>query len=98
MIDTELWTSRECAEYRRCSLRTLDRERERGDGCPYIRIGARIYYRPSDVEGFIAAHVCGGKRASAAVVTEPPLSSSVTPERRRGRSRKSPTTAGAHAP
>ena len=70
MIDTQLWTSRECAAYRRCSLRTLDRERERGDGCPYIRIGTRIYYRASDVEEFILAHVCGGKGASAAVATE----------------------------
>jgi hypothetical protein len=90
----DLWTSRECAEYRRCSIRTLDRERERGDGCPYIRIGARIYYRRCDVERFIAAHVCGGKRASAAA--NPPLSPSETPDR--GRVRKAPTIAGAHAP
>jgi hypothetical protein len=91
MIDTELWTSRECAAYRRCSQRTLDRERERGDGCPYVRIGARIYYRASDVEEFILAHVCGGKCASAAIATDPALSSSVAP-RRRGRPRKTSNT------
>jgi hypothetical protein len=30
MTQTDLLTARECADYRRCSLRTLDRERERG--------------------------------------------------------------------
>jgi hypothetical protein len=94
MIDTELWTSREYAGYRRCSQRTVDRERERGDGCPYVRIGARIYYRPCDVERFIAAHVCGSDRASTAIATDPALSSSVAPPRRHGRARKVSNAAG----
>lgn len=50
MTQTDLLTAGECAAYRRCSLRTLDRERERGYGCPYVRIGGRIYYRRSDVD------------------------------------------------
>jgi hypothetical protein len=57
MTQTDLLTARECADYRRCSLRTLDRERELGSGCPYVRIGRRILYRRSDVERFIANHV-----------------------------------------
>ena len=82
MTTTDLLTARECADYRRCSLRTLDRERERGDGCSYVRIGGRIYYRRGDVDQFIAAHVCGD-RARPVVATE-------LPPRRRGRPRKVP--------
>lgn len=59
---TDLMTTRECADFRRCSTRTLDREREDGRGPPYVRIGARIYYRREDVNHFIAAHLCGAKR------------------------------------
>ena len=88
-MNTDLWTPRECAAYRRCSLRTLDRERERGYGCPYVRIGGRIYYRRSDVDQFIAVHVCGGDGASA-IATDPALSS-VAPPRRRDRQRKALT-------
>jgi hypothetical protein len=78
-MNTEIWTSRECATYRRCSLRTLDRERERGDGCPYIRVGERIFYRRGDVERFIEEHVCGDRAA------EPLSASSEPPHRRRCR-------------
>src|SRR5262249_23822900 len=54
-----LLTARETARYLRCSLRTLDRERADGRGCPFIRIGGRIRYRRADVEAFVAAHVRG---------------------------------------
>ena len=54
---SELLTPREYARYRRCSLRTLDRERALGSGCPYVKIGARILYRRSDIELFFDSHV-----------------------------------------
>jgi hypothetical protein len=54
-----LITSKEFSDLRRCSERTTQRERERDNGCPYVRIGRRIYYRPEDVEAFISAHVRG---------------------------------------
>jgi len=54
-----LLTAPETAQYLRCSLRTLDRERADGRGIPYVRIGGRIRYRRTDVEAFIAAHVRG---------------------------------------
>jgi excisionase family DNA binding protein len=54
-----LLTSREAAEFLRCSLRTLDRERADGRGCPFVRIGRRIRYRRADVEAFVAAHLRG---------------------------------------
>jgi excisionase family DNA binding protein len=56
---TELLTALETAQLLRCSLRTLDRERSDGRGCPFVRIGGRIRYRRADVEAFIAAHVRG---------------------------------------
>ncbi len=70
MTETELLTPKECAHYRRCSLRKLDRERADGRGCPYVRIDSRIYYRRSDVDRFISAHVCGGELRSSGTATE----------------------------
>jgi hypothetical protein len=62
---SDLMTAREAADYRRCSLRTLDRERADGSGPPYARIGARIYYRRADLDAYIIAHLLGGERDSA---------------------------------
>jgi hypothetical protein len=59
MTDTELLTPQEYARYRRCSVRTLDRERAVGCGCPYVKLGARILYRQSDIERFLAANIRG---------------------------------------
>ena len=52
-----LLTAPEAARLLRCSLRTLDRERADGRGCPFVRIGGRIRYRRVDVESFIVAHL-----------------------------------------
>jgi hypothetical protein len=57
MSELELLTPPEYARQRRCSLRTLDRERATGTGCPYVRLGARILYRRADIERYIDAHV-----------------------------------------
>ena len=56
---TELLTALETARLLRYSLRTLDRERAEGRGCPFVRMGGRIRYRRADVEAFVAAHVRG---------------------------------------
>jgi hypothetical protein len=53
MSDIELLTAAEYARLRRCSLRTLDRERANRSGCPYARLGGRILYRRSDIERYI---------------------------------------------
>ncbi len=50
MFATELLTAAEYARLRRCSLRTLDRERANGLGCRYARLGSRIFYRRVDIE------------------------------------------------
>lgn len=53
----KLYTPQEYAELRRCSLKTLERERTAGTGCPYVSIGRRVYYRPADIEAFLAGRV-----------------------------------------
>jgi hypothetical protein len=53
MSDIELLTAAEYARLRRCSLRTLDRERANHSGCPFVRLGGRIFYRRSDIERYI---------------------------------------------
>jgi hypothetical protein len=53
--------ARECAAYRRRSVRSLDRERAEGSGPPYIRDGSRILYRRTDVDAWLAAHVRGAR-------------------------------------
>jgi hypothetical protein len=58
-IADRLLTQREYARYRRCSIRTIERERAVGTGCPYVRIGARILYRFADVDRFVDAHRIG---------------------------------------
>jgi hypothetical protein len=56
-----LLTPREAAEYRRCSLRKLDRERAEGRGPRFVQDNGRVFYRLSDLDAFIAAHVRGGE-------------------------------------
>ncbi len=60
-MDTELLTVKESSLYRRCSVRKLDRERAEGRGPAYVRIDGRVHYRKSDIDRFIAAHVCAGE-------------------------------------
>jgi hypothetical protein len=71
MTETDLLTPRECARYRRCSVRKLDRERAEGHGCPYVRIDSRIFYRRADVDRFMATHVRGGDVGVAGAIIEP---------------------------
>jgi hypothetical protein len=92
MAGTELLTAKECAAYRRCSERKQDRERGEGRGPPYVRDGARIFYRRADVDHFIAAHVCGGERgadatreASAVRISSDTVADRRQSPRRRGR-------------
>jgi hypothetical protein len=71
MAETELFTPKECSQYRRCSLRKLDRERAVGRGPAYVRIDGRVFYRRSDVDRFISAHVCRGEVLGPDAATEP---------------------------
>jgi hypothetical protein len=57
MADVELLTAAEYARLRRCSLRTLDRERANLSGCPYLRLGGRVFYRRNDIERYLETMV-----------------------------------------
>jgi hypothetical protein len=82
MEPLKLLTQKEYTDIRGCSIRTAERERETGDGCPYVRLGRRIYYRREDVERFINAHVRGTGQVDQVEAVAP------APSRRRGRPRK----------
>lgn len=41
------------------SLGTARRNRLLGKGCPYVKLGARVFYRTEDIERYIANNVRG---------------------------------------
>jgi hypothetical protein len=47
LFDEPLWSEAEYAASIRRSRRTVQRDRLRGEGPPYILIGAKPFYRPS---------------------------------------------------
>lgn len=49
----ELWTGQEYARVRRCSIRTIERERCTGGGCRFIKLGRAVRYKRRDVLDFI---------------------------------------------
>jgi hypothetical protein len=51
-----LLTQREYASIRRCSERTIERERASGTGCRYIKIGRGVRYKHADLLDFIERH------------------------------------------
>jgi hypothetical protein len=53
----EYITQAEYAQLRRCSVRTIERERLHGTGCPFVKLGGRVLYRRTDIDHFMAAHV-----------------------------------------
>jgi hypothetical protein len=60
---SRLWTEKEYADLRRCSMRTLQRERADGTGCAYVLLGDRqVRYREEDIAEFIEARVRHKKR------------------------------------
>jgi hypothetical protein len=53
----ELLTGQEYASERKCSVRTIERERTSGTGCKFIKIGRSVRYRWRDVLAFVEQHV-----------------------------------------
>jgi hypothetical protein len=80
---SEFLTTEEYAGLSR-SPRTIERERETGDGCPYVRLGSRIFYRRADIDRWIEQHVHGGDvvrepTKAPAIASEPVCSTSIVP-------------------
>ena len=65
----DLITESEAARMRRQSERTLQAERQRGDGCPFVKLGRSVRYRRADVLQFIAANV---KTSTSEPLPSPP--------------------------
>jgi hypothetical protein len=55
----ELLTGPEYADLRRCSVRTVERERTSGTGCRYIKFSRSVRYRRRDVLDFMEQRVRG---------------------------------------
>lgn len=56
-LDGRLLTEKELSTWLGVSLPTLQRMRSKGSGPKFIRLGLRrVAYRPSEVEGWLAAH------------------------------------------
>jgi hypothetical protein len=62
----DLLVQREYARIRRCSERTVERERASRKGCKFIKIGRTVWYRKRDILGFIERHSCQSTSDSAA--------------------------------
>ncbi len=52
---SELLSTEEYARLTRRKSQSVRRERMRGGGPPYFRLGRRVFYRASDVETWIAS-------------------------------------------
>lgn len=52
-----LWDESEAARHIGKAVSTLQKDRLRGDGCPFVKIGRLVRYRPEDVRAYIAARV-----------------------------------------
>lgn len=56
-VDDDLLTESEAAQLRRQSVRTLQAERVRGGGCPFVKLGRSVRYRRRDVQMFIEGNI-----------------------------------------
>ena len=56
-MNSTLLTPREAAEYRKASPSTLAKERCKGDGPPFVKMGRSVRYRRADLDEWIAANI-----------------------------------------
>lgn len=52
-----LLTTKEVASRRKCSTRTVEAERQRGDGPPYLKIRAQVLYPEEELEAWLREHL-----------------------------------------
>lgn len=52
-----LWNEKQCADYRACAVSSVQKERVRGDGPPFLKLGRLVRYRPEDVQDWLARHL-----------------------------------------
>ena len=56
-FEEEYLTPPESAKLRKCSMRTLEGERQRGDGPPYIKVRSQILYPSDELHDWLKAHL-----------------------------------------
>ena len=61
-----LWDEQQTAAYRNCAVSSLQKERVRGEGPPFVKMGRLVRYRPEDVRAWIEARVVNSTSAKAA--------------------------------
>ena len=52
-----LWNEKQCADFLGYAVSTIQKERVRGDGPPFVKLGRIVRYRPEDVHAFVAGRV-----------------------------------------
>lgn len=58
-LDEPLWTTKQTAEFLGQSESTLEQDRYKGRGVPYVKLGKTVRYRPTDVRKYIEQHTIG---------------------------------------
>lgn len=61
-----LWDENELAAKLNIAVSTLQKQRMRGDGIPYAKLGRLVRYRPQDVAAFLERRVVDSTSACAA--------------------------------
>lgn len=55
--DRDLWLSEEYCDYFHIRPQTAQKQRMVATGCPFVRIGGRVFYRRADVLAHVASHL-----------------------------------------
>jgi hypothetical protein len=79
-VGDDLLTEGEAARLRRQSVRTLQAERLRGDGCAYVKLGRSVRYRRADVLSFIEGNLRKATEPADEVSSERPPNSDLSSE------------------
>ena len=51
--DDEIMTPDEWAARIKCSPKSLEKQRQHGSGCPYVKLGRLVRYRKADTERYL---------------------------------------------
>ena len=60
-----LWNEQRCAEYLGKAVATLQKDRVRGSGPPFAKVGRLVRYNPDVVRAWVAAHTVNSTAEAA---------------------------------
>lgn len=64
-MQDQLWDEGQLAAYRGCAVSSIQKERVRGDGPPFVKLGRLVRYRPEDVRAWVAERVVNSTSEAA---------------------------------